>query len=384
VKEVRIGIIGTGAIANYHAEQYAKMPGVTLAAACDINGGRLAAYGDKHGIEHRYADYRELLKRDDLDAVDVCLHNNLHRPLAARVLEAGFHCYCEKPMAGSYRDAAAMAETARVTGKRLHIQIATLYTPQAHCARKLIGDGRLGRPYHARSYGYRRRSRPFVDGYGEKEFNSVYWAGGGALYDMGVYHISLVHDLLGCPEVDRVSGQIYQELAMDAGRRAEGGFDVEELGCGFVKYRGGLTLDILESWAIHAGEFPPSMIAGSEGGLSIKGFAENPNDALVYYGEMSGYPYTAQIDVNREQFRRSKLDPSSGACNHSQAVWVAALRGECPWPETAKIALGAMLISEGIFLSSKLGREVTADEIANLSESNAISRQETPFGVLAY
>ena len=280
MKEIRVGIIGTGIIAHSHVEEYQKIPGVKVVAACDLLEDKLNKFCDKYNIENRYIDYRELLKRDDLDTVSVCLHNNLHMPISVRVLEAGFHCYCEKPMAGTYSDAAKMLGTAKATGKKLHIQLASIYKPQAHCAKKFIEDGNLGKIYHVRSYGYRRRGRPFVDGYGEKEFNSSHWAAGGALYDMGVYHISVLLYLLGNPGVKTVTGQIYQELDMDEGRRKESGFDVEELGCGFVRFDGGLTMDILESWAINAGEFPPSMIAGSKGGLSYKTFSyDNANEA---------------------------------------------------------------------------------------------------------
>jgi len=384
MKEIRIGIIGTGIIANHHAEKYNSIPGVKIVAACDILENKLNNFCDTHGIEHRYLDFRELLKRDDMDAIDVCLHNNLHMPVTIKVLEAGFHCYCEKPMAGTYADAAMMAQKAKETGKKLHIQLTTLHTPQIHSAKKMIEDGQLGKIYHGRSYGYRRRGRPFVDGYGEKEFVSSYWAAGGALYDMGVYHISTMLYLMGVPQLKSVSGQIYQELDMNNARRKESGFDVEELGCGFVKFEDGTTLDIFESWAINSGEFAPSMIAGSKGGLSIRPFAADPNDALVYYTEMSGYPTATTIDVQAERYRQRAADPSLEVYDNPQTVWVAALREACPLPETAHIALNTMLISEGIYMSSKLGREVTRDEIESNSKSLALTTQETPFGMIKY
>jgi len=384
MKEVRIGIIGCGIISNGHARTYADIPGVKIVAACDVNETKLADYCEKYKVENKYTDFRELLKRDDLDAVDVCVHNNLHAPITVRVLEAGFHCYCEKPMAGAWVDAKLMHDRAKETGKKLHIQLATIYTPQADCAKKFIEDGNLGDIYHARSYGYRRRGRPFVDGYATKEFNSKYWAAGGALYDMGVYHISRLLYLLGNPTVLRVSGQVYQELDMHAGRKAESGFDVEELGCGFVKFENNLTMDILESWAIHAGEFPASMIAGSKGGLSVYPVSRNNPNSIEFYSEISGYPASTKLDVGAEHYRRSMIDPSIAYYDNPQTAWVAALRGECGWPGTADIALNTMFISEGIFMSSALGREVTADEIKSGSKSLYIRKQETPFGVINY
>jgi hypothetical protein len=69
---------------------------------------------------------------------------------------------------------------------------------------------------------------------------------------------------------------------------------------------------------------------------------------------------------------------------NSQAHWVAVLRGECEQVDTPNIALQTMLISEGIFLSHQLGREVSVDEIPSLSRSLAIQKQDTPIGTLTY
>jgi predicted dehydrogenase len=305
-------------------------------------------------------------------------------PLSIKVLESGRHCYCEKPMAGAYADALAMLNKAREVNKKLHIQVATLYKPQAHAAKRFIADGLLGKIYHTRSYGYRRRGRPFVDGFAEKEFNSKHWAGGGALYDMGVYHISVLLYLLGNPKVERVSGKVYQEVAMHEGRRKESGFDVEELGCGFVKFENNLTMDILESWAVHGQPFPPLMIAGNKGGLSLWDIGRENGSALEYFTEAAGYPVSATVDIAAEQYRLRKINPDIAKYDAPQAHWVALLRDESEMPATAELALNTMLISEGIYQSSVLNREVSADEIAAHSKSAAIRKQETGFGVLEY
>ena len=378
MKEINIALIGTGVIAHGHMQRYREIKGVNVVAACDINEKKLNAFCDKWNIPHRYADYRELLKRDDIAAVDVNLHNNLHAPISIAVMQAGKHCYCEKPMAGSYKDAAAMKAAAEKLGKMLHIQLAMIYGTGADAAKKLIAAGRLGKIYHARSYGYRRRGRPFVDGYAEKEFVQSEWAGHGALYDMGVYHLSQLLYLLGTPKMERVSGSVYQEIAME--RRAESNFDVEELGVGLVKFEGGLTMDMIESWAIHGGEFPGSSIHGSEGGLQIN----NSENSVKYFSEIEGYPAVTKLDLGAEHYRRRKIDPSIWMYEDSQAHWIGALRGDCKLIDTPHIALQTMLVSEGIFLSHKLGREITADEIPELCESISVRRQETPFGVLEY
>jgi predicted dehydrogenase len=382
MKEINIALIGTGLIAHEHAANYRDIDGVKILAACDINEKKLNAFCDKWDIPHRYADYRELLKRDDVHVVDVCLHNNLHAPISVAVMAAGKHCYCEKPMAGSYTDAVAMKDAAAHFGVKLHIQLALLYNAQTACAKTLVDSGRLGKIYHARSSGYRRRDRPFVDGYGEKEFVSKHWAGHGALFDMGVYHISQLLYLLNTPKVERISGAFYQELEMDESRRLESGYDVEELCVGLVKFENGFSMSIQECWAIHGSQFPYSSIHGSEGGLQFS--CTFTGKHVTYFTIADGYPADSPIDVTQEQFRRLNIDPSHSLYSNSQKHWIGVLRGECEPIDTPHIGLQTMLISEGLYLSGELNREILADEIPSLSKSNAINRQDTPFGELTY
>jgi len=383
MKEIRVGIIGAGMIANEHARKYQTIPGTKVVAVCDFQESKLNAFCDQYGVEHRYTDYRKLLERDDLDTVDVCLHNNLHAPMSVAVMKSGKDCYCEKPMAGAYIDALAMYKAAKALGRRLHIQLNMMYGAHMIAAKKLIDAGRLGDIYHARSYGYRRRGRPFVDGFGEKEFNSTLMAGHGALFDMGVYHISQLLFLLDMPEVKTVSGKVYQEMDMPAAQREISGFDVEELGVGFVKFEKGLTMDILESWSIHGDVFPPSSLFGAKGGLKLPTL-HDAKQQLTYYSEIEGYPAESVLNVGLQDFYLNRHDPARFYYENSQTYWIGMLRDECPQLDTANIGLRTMLISEGIFLSDQLGREVSAQEIESLSKSIALSRQDTPIGELTY
>ena len=78
-------------------------------------------------------------------------------------------------------------------------------------------------------------------------------------------------------------------------------------------------------------------------------------------------------------------DPSARFLADDQACWIAYLSGELKERyDTAWLALQTMLVSEGIFLSGALGREVTADEIESLSSSMAIREQETDWGIFHY
>ena len=365
MSEIRIGVIGVGIIGKHHIDEYSNIPGAKVVAVADIDEAEAKRVAERYQIPHVYTDFRQLLQRDDIDAVDVCLHNNFHAPVTIAALNAGKDVYCEKPIAGSYADGREMVETAKRLGRKLHIQISNLYRKETKAAKTIIEQGGLGKIYHARSKGFRRRGRPFVDGYATPSFVKKEVAGGGALFDMGVYHIAEILYLIGSPKVERISGKVYQETPMDERRKAQSGYNVEELGVGFVRFEGGLTLDIIEAWAMHLDKMDGSVILGSQGGIRLRPFS--------YHTTSWDMELDATINLDAMEYRRNQLYDNADAYNSSQRHWIAALQGRVPLLPTAEIALKTMLIQEGIYLSDRLGREVTAEEVETGSQSTAVA-----------
>ena len=364
-RKVRVGVIGVGQIGKVHLNNYSqKIPDAEVVAIADINEVEMARVADLYKIPNTYTKFRELLQRDDIEAIDVCLHNNLHMPATVAALEAGKHVYCEKPMAGAYINALTMYKTAQALGKNLSIQLNTLFEKPTKAAKAIIDEGLLGHIYHARSAGHRRRGRPFVDGYGTAQFVQKDICSGGALYDMGVYHIAMMLYLLGNPKVERISGKTYQEMDMDEARRQKSGYSVEELGLGFVKLNGGLTLDIIESWAINLDKLDGSVVVGSKGGVRL--------DPFGYFYSVGDLDINGTADMGGFDWRLHSLRENADGYDSAQQHWVASLQGRVPLLPTAELALNTMLISEGIYLSSRLGREVTAEEVEQLSISSAV------------
>ena len=146
----KIGMIGCGQIANMHLQAYQELP-VEIVAAADIDETALARAAQEYDIEHAVTDFRELLNIEEIQAVDVCLHNNLHAPVTIAALEAGKHVYCEKPIAGSYADGLAMVEAAGRTGRMLAMQLFTLFSLETKAAQRLIQEGLLGDLYYSGS-----------------------------------------------------------------------------------------------------------------------------------------------------------------------------------------------------------------------------------------
>jgi len=362
--KLKIGVIGVGQdFGMYHLEYYQKLP-VEIVAIADVNDESLKRAEETFGIKRTFNDFRELLKIDEIDAVDVCYHTNFHAPVTIAALEAGKHVFCTKPIAGSYADGKAMVAAAKKTGRMLSIQLKTLFSLPTKATLRLIEAGYLGKLYYAKSIGYRRRFRPFVDGYGTDSFVQKSVVAGGAVYDMAVYQIAQMLYLLGNPAPETVSGATHQEIDMYEDRRKSSKYDVEELGIGFVRLAGGITFFLEESWAVNMGEPSGSELHGSRGGVRLNPFA--------YYSTVADMEMNATFDLDGADWRWHQCLPNADAYDSPHSHWVAALQGRVPLIDTVTIALNTMKISEGVLMSQQLRREVTGDEIEKETKSSAV------------
>ncbi len=115
-KPVRILILGTGGMANNHALEFAKIPGVSLVAGIDTRAPQLAAFRDKHKIPHGFASIDAAIAWGGFDAVTNVTPDAAHYATTMPVLKAGKHILCEKPLATSEAQADEMATAAQTAG----------------------------------------------------------------------------------------------------------------------------------------------------------------------------------------------------------------------------------------------------------------------------
>ncbi|KXA91222.1 hypothetical protein AKJ57_01980 [candidate division MSBL1 archaeon SCGC-AAA259A05] len=391
-EKVRIGLIGAGQIGGFHLDGYEKIKAADVLAVADVDEEKAKNVAEKYGIEHVYSDYRELLENEEVEAVDVCVHNNLHAPIVIGSLEAGKEVFSEKPLAGSYFDARRMYEKAKEEGRHLSVQNLILFSKETRAAKKLIEDRKLGEVYYGKAanfdvVGFRRRSIPYVEGYGSPNFVKKKVSGGGTVYDVGTYTIGQTLYLLGLPEVKRISGRTFQnaeetfegeELGDIYKERLsvppteefpkETEYDVEDVGFGFVRLEDDIVLSFGASWNFYLnGE--GSAVVGTKGGIRL--------DPFQYFTTISDVEADVTFDLDEYERRRGLLEGREGENDDNLFSpplrhWIGVLRGkEEPLP-TAEIALKTMLIMEGIYMSNDLGREVSAEEVMEKSESTAL------------
>jgi hypothetical protein len=112
---VRVGIIGTGGIAQYlHLKQYLECEDAQVVALCDVREDALAATRHRWGLQDAtiFTDVGAMLAEADLDAVSICTPNDSHRDLALAAITAGVAVLCEKPLAMNARQAQEMVQAA--------------------------------------------------------------------------------------------------------------------------------------------------------------------------------------------------------------------------------------------------------------------------------
>ena len=417
-KEIRIAIIGCGMISHRHMtviHNLQKMGhNLKVVAAAEIDAVKLDAFGAQYGIpkENLYQDFREMLKRDDIDEVEVCVHNNLHTPVACAVMAAGFPCYSEKPMAASYADAKILYDAQKKYGQKLAIQISSIYNPQTRIAKRMIENGELGKVYHARSVGHRRQGRP---GYDMPQFSRAFIdpkiGVHGPLFDLGIYHLAQFLYVLGMPELESVYGVQSSDYwtSPEIDRLVNRTAPIEDLGVGLARFKGGLSMDIYEDWAMHIDTVGSSFIAGSNGclkftdvdssggpmavpeGGNIVGGGSLQKPRLEWQGvDKNGNLFATKLDcaIGDVTGRQELLmHPEMEMYNDNQLQWYSYLRGDLDDTtrvDSPYIAMQTALLSDGIVLSGDLGRSVTQGEIKEMSKSVALRELETPFGTIHY
>lgn len=154
---IRIGLIGTGYMGKAHAIAFHALPAVfspPVPVICELladASDELAEHGARRLAFKRWTgDWRRLVQDPDVDVVDICSPNYLHKEMALAAIAAGKHVYCEKPLALTAADALAMTEAAEAAGVKTLVGFNYMKNPAALLARQIIAGGEIGEIVHFR------------------------------------------------------------------------------------------------------------------------------------------------------------------------------------------------------------------------------------------
>jgi predicted dehydrogenase len=149
-RPVRVAIVGTGGMANRHAELFGQIPGVQLVAACDIDRARVETYATKHGIPATgiYTDFAQLLRECPCDAVSNVTPDAFHASLSIQALRAGKHVLCEKPLGLDHTETRRMVAAAKKAGTVALVNFSYRDWPAIQAITARVHAGEIGELRH--------------------------------------------------------------------------------------------------------------------------------------------------------------------------------------------------------------------------------------------
>lgn len=157
-KPLNIATIGTGFMGRAHSNAWQKVRHFfdleyqpVLKVICGRNPASTQAFADRWGYESAETDWRKVIERKDIQAVDICVPNNLHREIALAAAKAGKMVLCEKPLAMNSAEGEEMCRAVEAAGVPNMVWYNYRRVPAVTMARQLIESGRLGRIYHYRA-----------------------------------------------------------------------------------------------------------------------------------------------------------------------------------------------------------------------------------------
>jgi predicted dehydrogenase len=158
-KILRIGLVGTGFMGRTHSNGYNRVPNFfpglaytpVLKAVCSRNEESVKAFAEQWGYESYETDWRKLIARDDIDAVDICTPNDSHAEIAIAAAAAGKMILCEKPLSRTLAEGEAMVAAIQKAGVKSTVWYNYRRLPAVSLAKQIIESGKLGRIYHYRA-----------------------------------------------------------------------------------------------------------------------------------------------------------------------------------------------------------------------------------------
>lgn len=211
MKEVKIGLIGTGYIGRCHAIAYAqaqtvfKLKGkIIREMIAEVNEDLAKQKADEFGFNRYTGDWKQLVKDKNIDVVDICAPNFLHKEMALEAIKHGKHVYSEKPLALTTQDAQEMVKAAKQAGVKTLVGFNYMKNPAAQLAKQIIDSGEIGTITHfygTHNEDYLANPNTPIDWHCYKSL-----AGLGALGDLGAHIVNMAHYLIG--PIDEVCGDI--------------------------------------------------------------------------------------------------------------------------------------------------------------------------------
>lgn len=293
--KLKIGIVGSKFAADFHADSYARNPKVELAAVAAIDN--LETFSAKWKIPRTYKDYKEMLAKEDLDLVSVCVPNFLHHDVVMACAQAKRHVFCEKPLATEVAHARAMLQACRTAGVKLFYGEDWCFAPPLRRLIEIIQEGGIGRPLYVKAKECHNGTHsPFA--------KNKQTCGGGCLIHLAIHPVGWLLHLLG----DGGKNKVVEVFAQCNGGGADnyvhkenGG---EDFGIGLMKFANGERALIEGNYLTVGGMDDKVEIYGAEGNIK----ADMTFGSCLNVYSRPGYKYCIEKTDNTLGWTKPAVD----------------------------------------------------------------------------
>ena len=360
-KRIRVGIIGTGWIADSHMKSYLKMEDVDIVAGADIVPGKAAKFFEKWGVEAKCYESHQAMLDDEslaLDAVSVCTYNCQHADPTIYALNKGVHVLLEKPMCVTTEEAVEIMKAEKASGKVLSIGFQPRLDDNMKKIKQIVDSGVLGKIYYIQTGGGRRRGIPTPYGTTFIEKNT---GGLGALGDIGCYSLDMVLNAIGYPKPLTVTGyksDFFGTREDYCGYKTPEyakKFGVDDFAAAFIRLEGGIVLDFRIAWAMNMDTPGDTIILGTEGGLRIPStecWNGSVGGAMKIYHEVAGSQVETEIPIIKAK------EGAPSLFDKKIRSFLDACKDGTPAPVPTSQIIYNQAILDGIAKSSECGREI--------------------------
>lgn len=349
--KVRIGIVGSKFAADFHADSYSRNEHAKVVAVSAIDN--LKEISAKWNIPDTHLDYHEMLRRDDIDLVSVCVPNFLHHDVVIAAANAGKDILCEKPLATTIKDAEEMVRVCRDKGVKLFYGEEWVFTPSLRRAEAVIHDGGVGSVLYVKAKECHNGTHsPFARDKAK--------CGGGSLIHLGIHPVGWILHLLG----DGGKNKVVEVFGM-----ANGGLDKnyvhkensgEDFGLGVMKFANGQTGFVEGNYITVGGMDDKVEIYGAEGVIKIDLTFGSP---LSVYSR-PGYSYCIEKADNTLGWTKPAVDEFYNLGYVDELAYAV----ECVRTDTqpiygisGQLGLAAIQIIRAMYQSSETGRVVRGE-----------------------
>ncbi len=257
MKEVGFGIIGCGNIAPMHARSLKEIDGARLIAVSDVVVPNVEKFAAEYGVV-AYTDYAEMLKRDDVHAVSLCIPSGMRCEVAEACARAGKHVLSEKPLEVTTERIDRIIAACEVAGVKLGCIFQSRFADAPRAVHEAIEQGRFGKLILGDAYIKWYRSQAYYDS--GKWRGTWKLDGGGALMNQGIHQIDLLLWYMGPAK------RVTAKTAL-AGHT---GIEVEDIATALVEFESGAMGVIEGSTAIWQGHPARVEVHGTEGSVVLE------------------------------------------------------------------------------------------------------------------